>query len=432
MEIQKLLGDQQDALDYVLNFVNDTNAQSMVLEGGAGVGKTSLVSKIIKRVNKKIILATPTHKAKDVIREKVNSVVSAVTIHSLLNMQQIITSVIDKKGRLIKKEVFKPVKSYKKIQLIELVNLLIVDEASMISTELRGYLYNAMNKYKFKTLFIGDIAQLPPIGEKQSEIFNNANTFTMNSILRQALDNPIIKALTDLRINSEINFKTDINNKKEGIRVCDNYEFIDHIKKEFKLGDNHNIKIIAWTNDAVQTYNNYIRQYLYGANTEHFQPGEFIMANDRFGILNSKTSIINNSEELEILSSEPFDLKLYDGFNIRAFNLQVKQLRTGKRVEQAIPVPHPDDRNKFKIYVKQLYKNALKNTSQWGKYFIIKNHTVANVDYSYAITSHKSQGSTYDRVFVDKQNILTNWNREEAIKSLYVAMSRTKQQLWTN
>lgn len=40
----------------------------------------------------------------------------------------------------------------------------------------------------------------------------------------------------------------------------------------------------------------------------------------------------------------------------------------------------------------------------WAPLYSVKNR-YADIDYSYAITSHKSQGSTYDNVIVDEQDI---------------------------
>ena len=52
----------------------------------------------------------------------------------------------------------------------------------------------------------------------------------------------------------------------------------------------------------------------------------------------------------------------------------------------------------------------------------------AKIDYGYAITSHKSQGSTYDTVIVDENDInsvnkTSNGNKSE---SIYTALTRAK------
>ena len=49
--------------------------------------------------------------------------------------------------------------------------------------------------------------------------------------------------------------------------------------------------------------------------------------------------------------------------------------------------------------------------------------------HGYAITSHRSQGSTYEKVFVDANDILRNRNRGEAFRCLYVACTRARREL---
>jgi len=52
------------------------------------------------------------------------------------------------------------------------------------------------------------------------------------------------------------------------------------------------------------------------------------------------------------------------------------------------------------------------------------------VKYAYAITAHRAQGSTYDTVYVDYQDILMNRERYEAFQCLYVASSRPRKTLY--
>jgi len=48
------------------------------------------------------------------------------------------------------------------------------------------------------------------------------------------------------------------------------------------------------------------------------------------------------------------------------------------------------------------------------------------------MTVHKSQGSTFENVFVDAEDILANPNREEALRCLYVAVSRASHNVIVN
>ena len=47
-----------------------------------------------------------------------------------------------------------------------------------------------------------------------------------------------------------------------------------------------------------------------------------------------------------------------------------------------------------------------------------------SLDYGYCISTHKSQGSTYQFVIVDMENLLRCPNKEELRQLQYVAMSR--------
>ena len=56
-------------------------------------------------------------------------------------------------------------------------------------------------------------------------------------------------------------------------------------------------------------------------------------------------------------------------------------------------------------------------------------NTYIEVDYGYALTVHKSQGSTYDDVYIEYNNILSNTNISEKNKLLYTAITRCSNNL---
>lgn len=61
------------------------------------------------------------------------------------------------------------------------------------------------------------------------------------------------------------------------------------------------------------------------------------------------------------------------------------------------------------------------------------NHVITSayldVDYGYALTVHKSQGSTYDDVYVEYNNLLANKKDTEKYKLLYTAITRCANKL---
>jgi ATP-dependent exoDNAse (exonuclease V) alpha subunit len=55
--------------------------------------------------------------------------------------------------------------------------------------------------------------------------------------------------------------------------------------------------------------------------------------------------------------------------------------------------------------------------------------THLEVDYGYALTVHKSQGSTYDNVYIEYNNLLANRKETEKDKLIYTAITRSAKQL---
>ena len=90
---------------------------------------------------------------------------------------------------------------------------------------------------------------------------------------------------------------------------------------------------------------------------------------------------------------------------------------------------HKSSVKEWKLILKDAYKEA-KKTRNWYRYNFIES-TNANVAYGYAITTHKAQGSTYDTVIVDLNDICQQ--RKDITlrnKMLYVACSRAANKLY--
>ena len=71
----------------------------------------------------------------------------------------------------------------------------------------------------------------------------------------------------------------------------------------------------------------------------------------------------------------------------------------------------------------ELASKAKKERMYWPHFWGFK-ESFADLRPSHALTSHRSQGSTYTNVFVDANDILCNRNSVEALKSLYVSVTR--------
>lgn len=118
----------------------------VVITGGPGTGKTTILKTIIETLkDKKIIikLCAPTGRAAKRLQEATNH--SAVTIHKMLE--------IEPETRKFKYNTENPIPC----------DLLIVDEASMIDVQIASAILTALSK-KTSVIFVGDVDQLPSVG----------------------------------------------------------------------------------------------------------------------------------------------------------------------------------------------------------------------------------------------------------------------------
>jgi ATP-dependent exoDNAse (exonuclease V) alpha subunit len=160
----KLTEGQAIALDSVLKFLANRSDRTYALFGYAGVGKTFLTKLIIEHCHKKdlkVVLAAPTNKAAKVLSQTTGE--EAITIAKMLGLRP-------KIDQTTGKEIYTRDPDAKTINL-ENYDLVILDETSMIGSELMTLLSEQLTLFSAKFLFLGDPAQLPPVGEEKSPVF---------------------------------------------------------------------------------------------------------------------------------------------------------------------------------------------------------------------------------------------------------------------
>lgn len=178
--------EQQAAVDAIYSWYTSQRRQPrFVLAGLAGTGKSTIVNFVIKALDNPLVAyATYTGKAALVLRRKG---IPCRTIHKL-----IYTPKEDDKGNLIFELVDELDSPY---------DLIVVDEASMVDSEIRSHL----ESFNVPVLYIGDHGQLPPIKGQAENLLTQPN-IKLEKIHRQAEGNPIIKLATMARRGIKIPF----------------------------------------------------------------------------------------------------------------------------------------------------------------------------------------------------------------------------------
>lgn len=469
VSITNFTNDQVNAYKTLIDFIDqpyNANDYKRALIGSAGTGKTYLVKALIKNCGlsySTIGLAAPTHKACRVLNDsiripnvKVNTLQSDLGLRLNFDVEKfdVDNPPFDPKGKI-------KIGNYQ---------LYIVDEASMINRGLIMFLEKVCKNNNCKIIYIGDGAQLPPVGEKYSSAFKNIKISKLTQIVRQGENNPVSLLLDILRYDikhKSFNFLEYVSKNRskfnedntKGYQVCNPTEFENLVKLNFSDEElTRNIdytKVIAYTNNVVSSWNKFIRNTIV-ADSEK----SVITKND---LIISYITIVNQFNDCIIKNSEEYVLKdvvnyTHPKYNLKGFMVRFIAIHGGQVTSPLFIIDHKD---KFTIqmYVKMSRDliNAAKNANvrvrsqRWKEYFTFKESCLLltnilkydgniefgrNLDYGFSLTTHKSQGSTFDTAFVDVNDIVYDKfghpyaDAEEINRRLYVACSRCRNKLY--
>ena len=459
--------DQKKSFDSLVDFITDLNDDSIyVLKGWAGTGKTYTISLLVRYVLEviqptrlwyKVGVTGPTNKSVRVIRKATgisSSRVQFQTVHKILGLSEKITS--DGQQIFVNDGDFRP--------QIRTLKLLIVDEVSMLNDDL----FEELLKYRDKTkiIFMGDPAQIPPVGRPDCIPFRDElldgyriKTLNLRQIMRQKEGNPIIESSVKIRknignSNSGISPENKINQIGEGVEFVNlnspesRSSFRAILEKYFKTDrfkdDPEYCKIIGWRNKTISSMNDLVRKVIYGeeALSSKILIGEKLIANSP--ILEKDTIIFNTNDEFTVESfeveSEDLRFKVSDHPDDDPYPISLKHYETlvsyldedDDLVRRTIRILHEGSEDEFKKLANILKLRAINKKGKDKSWIVYYNflRRYADVMYGYSLTSHKAQGSTYDTVFLLEDDIDVNWNIIERNRIKYTAYTRSSRKLY--
>lgn len=406
------------------------------LIGAAGTGKTYLTTRLIEYfISQKYTVATttPTHKALSVLRKNIENTqikdhpkLILSTIHSFLNIKPITDFntgvqkfVIDKNS-----------------QNTQDVDLLIVDESSMVSLKLYQHIIDAIENSRVKAvLFVGDKYQLLPVNDKNQILDKIKNTYELTDIVRQVKDSYIIKIATKVRKMIEQHDYTTLNyffntNYEANIEFFHNKnEFYKNFCKNSNWINEDKI-ITSFRNSEVDTHNRIIRNAYWqnrGCDVdkiEALKKGDTIVFQDSYTI--DDKVLYHNGDIVTITYAKKEYLAALD---MHYWSCKSKS-------GEDFNVVDPKSTKKFEFVLGQMAKEAKteknyqKRKDLWTTFFQTKG-LFANIKYNFASTMHKLQGSTYESVYIDLMNLdyLEKTNKDDLFRLLYVSLTRASKNI---
>lgn len=452
--------EQQSAIVNAVSFLktNTDPTQYYVIEGKAGTGKTTIAKEILKEFeDEQIYVAAVSHKAKGVIKSSFGDDTRGkkfFSIAGLLGMK----GINDNDTQTTKFQV-----GLKVPLLDNPPALLVIDEASMITEDVLKKIIdiNSSLSRPFQMLFLGDIGQIQPIRDEQSEfyrthkdllnkksdIFNSKHKSKLITRVRQGEANPILPYAdyfweNSQKENPELNPAQHIirNNQitDKGSLLFSNSEgevlnsVIKAVKNAVEKGLTNHVKIVTYHVNEKTELNQKIHEALFGKDSD-YSKGDMLILNSPYD-LPDVNATMENSSEIQIKSIQDEDT---DEFGVHTLYLETNgtaYTRTGN--EQKDCVIQVVSRNDIGLYNQKLQElasyakrqtNRVLKKQAWSDFWEYKGR-YADVDFGYAITAHKSQGSTYDIVVVDEKDIMgtTATSNQEKSELIYTALTRPR------
>ena len=205
------------------------------------------------------------------------------------------------------------------------------------------------------------------------------------------------------------------------------YDVIETVLPLYKHAvDNYDmnvVKVVTYRNNTRRDLNKVVRQYVFGDDKaqQQFVIGDLLMFQDSYSVADLD-EMISNSFEIQVTNVESLD-EQYSIWQLE-FIHESKPV-TIKVLDNSEIKRHAADVSNLFNYAKGLPFGTEERSDALSKAWELKNR-YAPVDYSYAITSHKSQGSTYNTVIVDELDIMcVNMTSNKAkSQSIYTAITR--------
>lgn len=402
-------------MELLTELIEYTN-RNVFLTGKAGTGKTTFLNEFVKNTRKKHIIVAPTGIA------AMNA--GGITIHSLFSIPSRTfvptTEYVDPNLAMNINELFPHFKYRKdKLNLFREIELIIIDEVSMLRADLLDMMDHSLRRVRrnqlpfggAQLLLIGDLYQLPPVVREDSE-----------KILSKFYETPFFfsaKALQNIPLLTVELMQVYRQQDEKFLEILNSVRHADLSELDFDALNSR------YDPDFEPENEHYIHLCSHNRIADHINQKKLseIEEDSRF----YQASVIGQFYETQYPVEEVMELKLGTRIMfIRNDSSPEKKFYNGKLAE----VSYLDD-NTVKAILDSSGREITLTKEVWEnkRYFLDAEKNIATeilgsfeqypIRLAWAVTIHKSQGLTFDRVIVDA-------GRSFASGQVYVALSRCR------
>lgn len=434
--------EQQDALlrGLVSFALGRAHRQALIVSGYAGTGKTSLMAAFVKALrasHMKFVLLAPTGRAAKVFSGYASH--PAYTLH-----KRLFRGAVPELGG----------------QLYLAPNndtdtLFIVDEASMIPEEQGNHILSLLLRHVYgnmgnNVIFVGDTAQLPPVGQEESHAMNSewlrsqgldAETMWLDKPVRQAAKSGILYNATWLRsamVQPSLPKARLKASPYPDVEVVGNEFLGERIADSFSETGDEGTMVVTRSNFRAGIFNREIRASVFYAEEELQRGEKLVVVKNNYFYSDRKNDIdfIANGEIVRLEKIYGFEGR----YGLRFADVELQIPVSGKRFDAKIMLDclqspsaalPAEQYNAFYSVVLADYTSSGMELSK--ALLVMRRDPYLNalqVKYAYCLTCHKAQGGQWDNIFIDLGGIAAEDMGMEFYRWLYTAVTRARKKLF--
>jgi exodeoxyribonuclease-5 len=437
-----------------------------VLSGFAGTGKTFLSMRLLAAAEAAGLcwtVAAPTHKAVGVLRSHLSAAGLRptwypATVHRLLRLK------LKRQGDLERCE-----ETAQTAGALEHLGLVLIDEASMVDSTLLEITLRCAQPFGTRLVFVGDPAQLPPVGEPRSPVFalGRRQGAELRDVVRH--QGPVLQLATGIRSGAlpcrQPPPLPPIRSEQGQVACLERQAWLAAaqaaLRRSVELDNPDHARILCYTNRSLERLVPLARRALHGDMADQLPvlPGEVLItrtavmapactAGDEAAeaVAEEPDMVLGSNREVVVRDVEPVRFDLADlGLSHADLNgtVAVPVIETLKAVVDAgenqlalrlLPPAGSSQRQRLDGVLQLLRQRAREAGNDgprgagkglWRRYFLLRD-AFASLGPAAVLSVHRSQGSTFGEVFIDGDVF---WPDDPQLRQqlVYVAVSRASQ-----
>lgn len=403
------------------SFINQTS-KNIFLTGKAGTGKTTFLKELPKYTFKQTIVVAPTGIA------AINA--GGATIHSFFQLPfgSFIPQPISY-SQDINSKVTDPVKLIKNLQIrsrkreiIRKMELLVIDEVSMLRADLLDAIDTVMRSIRGKqylpfggvqVLFIGDMYQLPPVVKDQEWAFLKPfykSQFFFDAMALQS-EKPIFIELDKIFRQDNLEFISLLNHLRTNEITPEDIQLLNtKFQPDYEADIKENIITVTTHNYKADEIN---KKFLDSLKEESFSykaniTGDF--SESLYPI--EKEMTLKKGAQIMFIKNDPSG-------EMKFFNGKLGRIERLTKDEIYVKIDGNDEESKLDRYIWENIRYTINKEKNEIEEEQIGTFSHFPIKLAWAITVHKSQGLTFERAILDITDSF-------APGQVYVALSRLR------